>query len=428
LSTILVLGNDPESVSRLAERLSRAGHRVIESSSPAAARAGAPAAEGLVVVGFRPPAPEIQPLIDLLRARNPALPAIMVVDDAVSPREVFAALGDRECDVLPASRAFQEFDRALLPLLQHTRDAPSGAGHFFVAGETTRKLAEFCRQVASSDATVLLRGETGTGKGLIARHIHTIGRRSARPFLEVPCITLTDHLLGDSTTLDGHPWTETDGMKPAGIDRVRGGTVFFDEVGELSPTLQGKLLCLLTERATRHAESARLLYDVRVIAATNLNLEEMTQSGRFRSDLFYRLNVVEMALPPLRERPDEIIPFARHFAAASATASNRPAPEFHKDVEAALLAHSWPGNLRELRNVIERAMILKRGDTLGLEDFPERIARRGAPATGALSLEEIEKRHIEAAVRRSRTFEEAAQTLGINVATLWRKRRRYGLR
>ena len=300
---------------------------------------------------------------------------------------------------------------------------------FLIPGPSTRRLDELARHAAASDATVLLIGESGTGKNLLARHIHVHSPRSAGPFVEVPCITLNEELL--ESELFGHVRGSFVGAvkdKPGRLEAANGGTVFLDEIAELSLTLQAKLLRSLQEKVFERVGSAEPVeIDVRIIAATNQNIEELVREKRFREDLYYRLNVIELRVPPLRERTGEIPPLAARFIEQAATRHHQTPPRLSPEAAAALLMHPWPGNIRELRNVIERAVVLSRGPQLELTDLPDRVVARDGVDRN-LTLEELERRHIESVIQHAMTFEEAADMLGINVATLWRKRRRYGFK
>ncbi|HKD66368.1 MAG TPA: sigma 54-interacting transcriptional regulator, partial [Candidatus Binataceae bacterium] len=206
-------------------------------------------------------------------------------------------------------------------------------------------------------------------------------------------------------------------------------TVFLDEIGDLSLALQAKLLRFLQEKTfERVGGSETLQIDARIIAATNQDLEQLVKEKRLREDLYYRLNVIELRLPPLRDRPAEISVLAAAFIEAAAATHGKKALEMSPEASAALLAYLWPGNIRELRNVIERAVVLCRGDTIAVNDLPDRIlATPQSAGARNLTLEQMERRHIEFMLEQAMTLEEAAEMLGINVATLWRKRRRYGL-
>ena len=285
-------------------------------------------------------------------------------------------------------------------------------------------------RAASSDAAVLLRGESGTGKGVLARALHAQSPRAGRPFITVNCPTLSEELL--ASELFGHARGAFTGAvrdQPGRVEAAQGGTLFLDEVSEIAPSLQAKLLRFLQdkefervgENKTRHA-------DVRVVAATNRDLEEAVKQGRFREDLLYRLNVVEVRIPALRERPEDIVPLARRFLAFFSRAANRPLMQLSKAAEASLLAYPWPGNIRELRNLMERTTILWPAQLIDPQALPERMAAQAEPGPhlgGSFTVEEIEREHIQRVLARTATQEEAAGILGLDASTLWRKRRKY---
>ena len=287
-------------------------------------------------------------------------------------------------------------------------------------------------RAAASDVAVLMRGESGTGKGVLARLLHARSARAARPFVVISCPTLSQELL--ASELFGHAKGAFTGAvrdNPGRVEAADGGTLFLDEIAEIPNALQAKLLRFLQdkefervgENRTRHA-------DVRLVAATNRDLEAEVAAGRFREDLLYRLNVVEVHVPALRERTEDILPLARRFAAFFAAAARRRTPEISTDAEQILSAHRWPGNVRELRNVIEHAVMLWPADVIERRALPERMSvADSAPPTigGDLSLEELEKEHVLRVLARKPTLEEAAEALGIDASTLWRKRKKYGV-
>jgi NtrC-family two-component system response regulator AlgB len=287
-------------------------------------------------------------------------------------------------------------------------------------------------RAATSRATILILGENGTGKSALARHIHQRSQLAAGPFVTVSCPSLSRELL--ESELFGHvKGAFTGAMKDTWgkVEAARGGTLFLDEIGELPPELQPKLLRLLQERAyERVGETKTRLADVRVIAATNRDLTGAVKAGVFREDLFYRLNVINVTVPPLRARPRDLERHARDFLRFFAEESGGAARDFSPEAWAAVRSHPWPGNVRELRNSIERAVILARGDAVDLEDLPAELAAPAAGDTevalGALvPLEAVEQVHVRLVTNRTATLEEAARVLGIDAATIYRKRKRW---
>jgi NtrC-family two-component system response regulator AlgB len=285
-------------------------------------------------------------------------------------------------------------------------------------------------RAAVSDAPVLLRGENGTGKGVLARALHAQSQRSRAPFVTVNCPTLSEDLL--ASELFGHArGAFTGAVRDQGgrVEAAEGGTLFLDEIGEVSPGIQAKLLRFLQERAFERVGETRTRHaNVRVLAATNRDLEQDVTSGRFREDLLFRINVVEIMVPPLRERPEDVLRMAGGFLAFFARAAGRRPMELSAGARDALLAHSWPGNVRELRNAIERAVILWPAQVVTPEALPERISAhgRGLPRLGSdFTLEQVEREHILQVMQRAPSLDDAARILGIDASTLWRKRKKY---
>ncbi len=288
-------------------------------------------------------------------------------------------------------------------------------------------------RAAPSDATVLLRGESGTGKGIMARAIHARSRRGSGPFVTVHCPSLSAELL--ESELFGHARGAFTGAVRETTGKVaaaEGGTLFLDEVGELPLPLQPKLLRLLQERRyERVGETQTRVSDVRIVAATNRDLAADAAASRFREDLYYRLNVMEIVLPPLRQRRADILPLAQHLLLFFARQAGKHVTGFTPQAEESLLRHAWPGNVRELRNAVERGVILAMGDHVGLADLPAQVGspgpREGIALGGRVTLEHLEEEHIRRVLLASPTMEDAAATLGIDPSTLYRKRKRYGL-
>jgi NtrC-family two-component system response regulator AlgB len=294
-----------------------------------------------------------------------------------------------------------------------------------------RALLEVAKRAAASDAPVLLRGESGTGKTVLARTIHSLSSRSKQSFVVVNCPTLSEDLL--ASELFGHARGAFTGAvrdQPGRVEAAEGGTLFLDEIGEISPSLQAKLLRFLEDKEfERLGENRTRRADVRMIAATNRDLSDHVRKGLFREDLLYRLNVIDLQLPPLRERPEDTLRLARRFLAFFAKAGRRRPPRLSPAAESVLVSYGWPGNIRELRNTIERAVILWPAEIIEPEAFPAHISAHSktqpAEIGGNFSLEAIEREHIGRVMARSATLEEAAAILGIDASTLWRKRKKY---
>jgi DNA-binding NtrC family response regulator len=288
-------------------------------------------------------------------------------------------------------------------------------------------------RVSATKSTVLLEGESGTGKELVARAIHANGPRRDRAFVPVNCAALPEALL--ESEMFGHEkgsFTGAIGLKHGLFEAAHEGTLFLDEIGDVGPALQVKLLRVIQEQEVRRVGgTAPLKVDVRIIAATNKDLSRLVKEGRFREDLFYRLNVVRMVLPPLRERREDIPMLAYHCLQKVTVGSGQPTRGFVPETIEALKRYHWPGNVRELENVIERAVSLAHGPLLLPGDLPEFIREAGpAPAEedGLMTLDELEKRHLLKVLRETGGNKvKAAKILGIDRRTLYRMAQRFGL-
>jgi NtrC-family two-component system response regulator AlgB len=298
--------------------------------------------------------------------------------------------------------------------------------------EAMNRVLQVARQVASTDANVLLLGESGTGKGVLAAAIHAASARAQAPMATVNCPSLSAELM--ESELFGHAKGSFTGATQSTVGRVshaEGGSIFFDEIGDFPLALQPKLLRFIQDKLyERVGDPNTRKADTRIIAATNHDLDAMVEKGMFRVDLLYRLNVISVTLPPLRDRPEDIDDLARGFVERYAVSYRLPARGLSAAALALMRQYPWPGNIREMQNVIERAVIL----CPNVEITPEflAISRPADDSTtvvpGApLSLEELERLHIQSILARSDTLEAAARTLGIDSSTLYRKRKAYGV-
>jgi two-component system, NtrC family, response regulator AlgB len=333
--------------------------------------------------------------------------------------------------VLQKATEIRSLERKVDSLLQDL-DRSNPEVSFLTEDPVMQRIVHLAQQVADSDATILLRGESGTGKTVLARNIHRWSSRSAMPFGVISCPSLSAELL--DSEMFGHvrgAFTGAVRDNPGRIAASEGGTLLLDEIGDLPLSLQPKLLRFLQDKEyERVGDYATRKADVRILAATNVNLEDAVRRGLFREDLLYRLNVIQIEIPPLRERPSDIRALAERLLAFFSHTTHRTFLGFSSDAFDALIGYSWPGNVRELRNAIERAAILCHAERIGVDCLPEKV--QPSPATSPrvgdpVRLNKIEEEHIRRVLAASKSLQEAADILGIDQATLWRRRKQYGI-
>jgi NtrC-family two-component system response regulator AlgB len=442
MASILVVDDEKNIRSHLSTYVASLGHRVGSASNAAEALAALERETFEIVISdVRMPGLDGLALLREARQRQADLVVVLMTAYATVPQAV-EAMRAGAYDYLVKPFSLDQVGLLLRRVLEvkalerENRVLRGAIGQPVLPESRSRamqRVLETARQAAASDATILLSGESGTGKNVLASSIHQWSARRDCSFVTINCTTLVDHLL--ESELFGHlrgAFTGAWKDKVGRLEAAEGGTVFFDEVGELAPDLQAKLLRLIEEhRFERVGGTATIDVDARVIAATNRDLEADVAAGRFRQDLFFRLNVIAIRLPALRERPEDLAALTDHLLDSLRLRYRRGPLQVAADARELIAAYAWPGNIRELMNVLERAIVLVRGDTIRAEDLPDRLLAPSPVDTSRVaqgsSLEEVERRHIAQVLADCATLEEAAASLGINPTTLWRKRKRYGI-
>jgi DNA-binding NtrC family response regulator len=447
---VLVVDDEERMASVIAMALGRAGYECETCTSGEAALAAVDArGADVVVTDWRMPGMDGIELLRRLHAKRPGLPVILITAHGSVPSAV-AAMREGAFDYITKPFDNDEL-RALvgraLDLTRLEREnrylrqevASRYAPDAMVAESArSRELLELVRRIAASKATVLIQGESGTGKELVARLLHYWSDRVGQPFVAVNCKAFAEGVL--ESELFGHEkgaFTGAATARAGCFERAQGGTLFLDEIGEVSLDFQAKLLRVLQEgEVLRVGGTQPRRIDVRVVAATNRVLREEVQAGRFRDDLFFRLNVIPMQLAPLRERREDVLPLAAHFLARHAAGGGRRLV-LSPEAERAIAEHPWPGNVRELENVVERAVVLARGETIQPEDLLLEqtlgvVASARAPVETEGTLQESLDRAAAARIRAALDAAhgqraEAAKALGIERTTLYRMMKRLGL-
>ena len=386
-------------------------------------------------------------LIDVARSQDPPL-QVVVITGSDSKRAALEAVRrgaygffEKPLDPGELLHIVSQAARMRLLEIENRRlrselSRPPGFVHLLGASQALEKILKQARSVAATSATVLLTGENGTGKEMLARAIHEESPRASGPFVAVSCAALPETLI--ESELFGHEkgaFTNATQTRKGRFELANGGTLMLDEIGDLTPAVQVKLLRVLQERSfERVGGNKTLTVDIRLIAATNRDLEKEVAEGRFRQDLFFRLNVVPLALPPLRDRVDDIPILAAHFAAKSANRYGHAMPELTPKLIDVLQEYDWPGNVRELENLLERLVVLSNGDSLGLEFVPEKMLKilPGASTQDESTLEgaveAVKRRMIQSALQAEGGNKvAAAKKLGISRSYLHRLINEFGL-
>jgi two-component system response regulator HydG len=443
---ILVVDDEPAARSGLEKLLKQAGHDVcVAADGEEALAVASEQPPDVVVTDLKMPKMDGMALLTKLREQDVNLPVIVAtafgdVESAVAAMRAGAAdfiTKPIDFDVLSVAIERCVEHRTIRAeaenLRRHLRERDSeGLKGLLGTSPAMQKVYRVARQVAGSKATVLITGESGTGKGELAKAIHDLSPRAKEAFVSLHCAAIPETLL--EAELFGHEkgaFTGADKRRVGRFEQAKGGTLFLDEVGEIPPLMQVKLLRVLQERTIERIGSGESIpVDVRVLAATNKDLAREVREGRFREDLYYRLNVVSVELPPLRLRGADVLVLANHFLQRFARDNHKPIDGFTQPARSKILAHRWPGNVRELENAIERAVVLSEGTEVDADDLPFDAAQplQGAIRIPGSTMAELERYAILTTLEATQgSTTKAAELLDISVRTIQYRLQEYGL-
>ena len=441
--TILIVEDDVEMRLLLEEELRDAGYRVIPAAdgTEALQRLSTTSVD-VVVTDLVMPGLKGHDVLAEVRARDPSIPVVIItafgsIESAVDSMRAgayhYVAKPFRIEQLLATVENALTEHRIWRELTGPGEARQPGTVRIVAESLAMRKAVDLTRRAALADCSVLLLGESGTGKELLARVLHGESPRRAGRFLAVNCSAIPENLL--ESQLFGHrrgSFTDAREDYRGLFLEAEGGTVLLDEIGDMAPPLQAKLLRVLPEKEVQPVGSATPVpVNVCIIAATHSDLDELAREGRFRQDLYYRLNVITVHVPPLRERMEDLLPLVRHLLEKHGARLGRPKCTLRIEALEALRRHDWPGNVRELENVIERALVLGQEDAIGLGDLPPAVRARpgaGSPPPSSTSLAEMEREHVLRTLRAvGGNRAAAARLLAVDRKTLYRKLKQYGI-